>query len=81
MDIFFLLLLIFNCVMIKLPLHEYEDMKKGRKVKNFVSKDRFTFNSMLSLYRFSHLSAYIDAILKLIPASSTETVVMVKIFL
>lgn len=56
-------------------------MKNGRNVMNFVSKDRFTFNSMLSLYRFSHLSAYIDAILKLIPASSTETVVMVNNFL
>lgn len=30
-----------------------------------------------TLSKFSHLSAYIDAILKLIPASSTETVVMI----
>lgn len=55
--------------------------KNGRNVMNFISRDNFTFNGISSLYRFSHLSAYIDAILKLIPASSTETVVMVKKFL
>lgn len=63
-------------------VHEYNDQKihgTSRNIKNFVSRDSFTL--ILYLFRFSHLSAYIDAILKLIPASSTETVVMVRNFL
>lgn len=66
--------------MIKLFLYEYEDMKKGRKVMNFVFKDRFIFNSMLFFYRFSYFFVYIDVILKLILVSLIEIVVMVKNF-
>lgn len=66
--------------MIKLFLYEYEEMKKGRKVMNFVFKDRFIFNSMLFFYRFSYFFVYIDVILKLILVSLIEIVVMVKNF-
>lgn len=66
--------------MIKYFYNEYEDMKKGRKVMNFVFKDRFIFNSMLFFYRFSYFFVYIDVILKLILVSLIEIVVMVKNF-
>lgn len=66
--------------MIKLFLYEYEDMKNGRNVMNFVFKDRFIFNSMLFFYRFSYFFVYIDVILKLILVSLIEIVVMVKKF-
>lgn len=55
-------------------------MKKGRKVMNFVFKDRFIFNSMLFFYRFSYFFVYIDVILKLILVSLIEIVVMVNNF-